>query len=75
VLNGGNGGGLSLLGKQAISIAAAGAWAVVVTFVLLKVIDLTVGLRVDQEAEHEGLDGTLHGESAYGSPGGTAHGS
>jgi ammonium transporter, Amt family len=74
VLNGGNGGGFSLLGKQAISIAAAGAWAVVVTFVLLKVIDLTVGLRVDQEAEHEGLDGTLHGESAYGSPGGTAHG-
>jgi ammonium transporter, Amt family len=75
VLNGGNGGGFSLLGKQAISIAAAGAWAAVVTFILLKVIDLTVGLRVDQETEHEGLDGTLHGESAYGSPGGIAHGS
>jgi ammonium transporter, Amt family len=74
VLNNGSGGGLSLLGKQALSIAAAGAWAAVVTFVLLKVIDLTVGLRVDQEAEHEGLDGVLHGESAYGSPGGSAHG-
>ncbi|HUS30881.1 MAG TPA: ammonium transporter [Kofleriaceae bacterium] len=75
VLNNGNGGGLSLLGKQALSIAAAGAWAAVVTFILLKVIDLTVGLRVDQESEHEGLDGVLHGESAYGSPGGIAHGS
>jgi Amt family ammonium transporter len=74
-LNGGNGGGLSLLGKQAIGIAAAGAWAAVVTFVLLKLIDLTVGLRVDTETEHDGLDGVLHGESAYGSPSGSAHGS
>jgi ammonium transporter, Amt family len=74
-LNNGHGGGVSLLGKQAIGIAAAGAWAAVVTFVLLKLIDLTIGLRVDQETEHEGLDGVLHGESAYGSPGGIAHGS
>ena len=74
-LNNGNGGGLSLLGHQAVSIAAAGAWAVVVTFVLLKVVDLTIGLRVDAETESDGLDGALHGESAYGSPGGIAHGS
>jgi len=74
-LNNGHAGGFSLLGKQAIGVAAAGAWAAVVTFVLLKVIDLAVGLRVDQETEHEGLDGALHGESAYGSPGGIAHGS
>lgn len=72
-LNGGNAGGLSLLGKQAIGVAAAGAWAAVVTFVLLKVIDLAVGLRVDAEIEHEGLDGALHGESAYGDAAGTAH--
>jgi ammonium transporter, Amt family len=72
-LNGGNGGGLSLLGKQAIGIAAAGAWAAVVTFVLLKIIDVTIGLRVDGETEHDGLDGALHGESAYGSPSGSAH--
>jgi Amt family ammonium transporter len=72
-LNGGHGGGLSLLGKQAIGVAAAGAWAAVVTFVLLKVIDLAVGLRVDAETEHEGLDGALHGESAYGDAAGTAH--
>ncbi len=72
-LNGGNAGGLSLLGKQAIGIAAAGGWAAVVTFVLLKIIDLTIGLRVTAEVESEGLDGALHGESAYGSPGGLSH--
>jgi len=75
VLNNGHGGGLDLLSKQAIAIGAAAAWGAVVTFVLLKAIDLVIGLRVDQEAEHDGLDGVLHGESAYGSPGGIAHGS
>lgn len=74
-LNNGNGGGFALLKNQAISIAAAGAWAVVVTFVLLKIIDRTIGLRVEAETEHDGLDGALHGESAYGSPGSIAHGS
>ncbi len=74
-LNNGHGGGLDLLSKQAIGIAAAGAWAAVVTFVLLKGIDLVIGLRVDAETEHDGLDGALHGESAYGSPGSVAHGS
>jgi Amt family ammonium transporter len=72
-LNSGHGGGLSLLGKQAIGVAAAGAWAAVVTFVLLKAIDLTVGLRVDAETEHDGLDGALHGESAYGNAGSVSH--
>jgi Amt family ammonium transporter len=74
IYNGGKAGGLDLLSKQAIAVGAAAAWAVVVTFVLLKVIDLVIGLRVDAEAEHDGLDGTLHGESAYGSPSGGAHG-
>jgi Amt family ammonium transporter len=74
VLNNGAGGGLSLLGKQAIAVGAAGAWAAVVTFVLLKGIDLAVGLRVDAETEHDGLDGALHGESAYAGPGAIAHG-
>jgi Amt family ammonium transporter len=72
-LNGGHGGGLDLVGKQAIAIGAAAAWAAIVTFVLLKGLDLTVGLRVDAEIEHDGLDTALHGESAYGSPGSVAH--
>jgi Amt family ammonium transporter len=73
--NKGVGGGLELLGKQGIALVAAGAWAAVVTFVLLKVIDRIVGLRVDAEHEHDGLDGALHGESAYASAASTAHGS
>jgi Amt family ammonium transporter len=74
VLNDGHGGGVSLVGKQLTAIGAAAAWSGVVTFVLLKAIDLVVGLRVDTEVEHDGLDGALHGESAYGSPGSVAHG-
>ena len=70
-LNNGAGGSLALLGKQALAVGAAGAWAIAVTFVLLRLIDRTVGLRVDAETEHDGLDGALHGESAY--TGSTAH--
>jgi Amt family ammonium transporter len=75
VLNNDQGGGAALLAKQAIAVGAAAAWAAAVTFLLLKVIGLTVGLRVDAETEHDGLDGALHGESAYAGPGATAHGS
>ncbi|HWU86667.1 MAG TPA: ammonium transporter [Kofleriaceae bacterium] len=70
--NKGLGGGLELVGKQAIAIAAAGAWAAVVTFVLLQVIARWPGLRVDAEVEHDGLDGALHGESAYATASATA---
>ena len=62
---GGQGGGLSLLGKQAIAIGAAAGWAALVTYGLLRLIDAVLGLRVDPEVEHDGLDGALHGESAY----------
>ncbi len=62
---GGPAGGVSLLGKQLIGIGAAAAWAALVTFVLLRVIEKVIGLRVDPETEHDGLDGALHGESAY----------
>ena len=38
-------------------------WCGVATFVLLKLIDLVIGLRVDRDSEREGLDLALHGES------------
>jgi Amt family ammonium transporter len=38
-------------------------WCGIVSFVLLKLIDLVMGLRVDRDAEREGLDLALHGES------------
>jgi len=37
----------------------------VVSFVLLKIIDVTIGLRVDSEQESQGLDLAEHGESGY----------
>ncbi len=41
------------------------AWSGVASFVLLKVIDLVIGLRVDKETEVEGLDLALHGEVVH----------
>jgi Amt family ammonium transporter len=37
----------------------------VVSFIAYKVVDLTIGLRVSEEDEREGLDITSHGETAY----------
>jgi Amt family ammonium transporter len=41
------------------------AWTSVVSFIAYKVVDLTVGLRVSEEAETEGLDTAEHGERGY----------
>ena len=38
-------------------------WSAIATFVILKVLDLVMGLRVDTDSEREGLDLALHGES------------
>ncbi len=54
-----------LLGKQALGLLAAGAHAVIVTLVLLKLVDRLVGLRVSEDDEREGLDSTQHGEAGY----------
>jgi Amt family ammonium transporter len=40
-------------------------WSAVVSFVAFKIVDLTVGLRVSEEEEREGLDISAHGETAY----------
>jgi Amt family ammonium transporter len=40
-------------------------WSGVISFVLLKLIDLTIGLRVTKENEDEGLDLALHGEAIH----------
>jgi Amt family ammonium transporter len=59
------GGGIDQVVKQLVGIGVAVAWSGILTFVILKVLDVTVGLRVDQKDELSGLDTTLHGESAY----------
>jgi Amt family ammonium transporter len=62
------------LGIQAIACAASAAYAAVLTFGILKVIDATLGLRVPENEEREGLDSTQHGEEAYGeSSAGVSH--
>jgi Amt family ammonium transporter len=53
------------LGVQALGVLATIVYAVVVTFVLLKVVDALMGLRVSEEQESEGLDLSQHGEAAY----------
>jgi ammonium transporter, Amt family len=58
-------GGATLLGIQAISILAAAGYAFVVTWIILKVLSRTMGLRVNVEEEVEGLDLSQHGESGY----------
>jgi len=48
---------------QAIGVAVTGVWCAVASFVLLKLIDGLVGLRVSVDSERMGLDISLHGEA------------
>jgi Amt family ammonium transporter len=60
---GGSPGGLHQLGIQAEAVVATLVWSGIVTVIILKIVDLLVGLRVSPEEEIEGLDVVLHGES------------
>ena len=51
--------------KQAVAVVAVVAFTAVVTWIILKVIDVTIGLRVPEQEEVLGLDTTTHGEVAY----------
>ncbi|MBB2187062.1 ammonium transporter [Gluconacetobacter liquefaciens] len=55
-------GSLAQLGVQAEAVAVTIVWCAVVSFVLLKIIDASIGLRVSRDDEQEGLDMTQHGE-------------
>jgi Amt family ammonium transporter len=59
------GNGVQLL-NQLLGVAAVGAYAFVATWILGKLVDITVGLRVGQSEETVGLDLSQHGERAYG---------
>ncbi|WP_041790050.1 ammonium transporter [Rhodoferax ferrireducens] len=50
---------------QAKAVLTTIVWSGVVSFVAYKIVDLTIGLRVSEEDEREGLDITSHGETAY----------
>jgi Amt family ammonium transporter len=55
----------SQLWNQLIGIVAAGALGFVMTWIILKILDLTMGLRVTEEEEVDGLDLSQHSETAY----------
>ena len=58
----GSSGGMEQFIKQVIAVAATMAYTAVATWILLKITDVIVGLRVTEEEEREGLDVALHGE-------------
>jgi Amt family ammonium transporter len=68
-LNGGNPMGLleggTLLQGQLVATGVTWVFAIVATFIILKVLDVTMGLRVRKEDEIEGLDVSQHGEEGY----------
>ncbi|MCZ6885654.1 MAG: ammonium transporter [Alphaproteobacteria bacterium] len=53
------------LGIQAVGVVATVVWTAVATFIIVKIVKATVGLRVDAEEEAEGLDVRTHGERGY----------
>jgi len=64
----GYGDGMSMMSQfvvQAKSIGITVVWCGVVSYILFKIIDVTMGLRVSEEDERTGLDSTSHGETAY----------
>ena len=60
---GGTGEGVFM--TQLVGTLAVVAWSAIVSFIILLALKFTLGLRVTEEQEFEGLDNSLHGESAY----------
>jgi Amt family ammonium transporter len=58
-------GNAAQVGNQAVGCLIAISLAVVGTFIILKICDMVVGVRVNQEQEIEGLDLSMHGEEGY----------
>ncbi|PYI38009.1 ammonia channel protein [Arthrobacter psychrolactophilus] len=59
------GGGLELLGKQTLGAVAVLAYSFVIAFVIGWIINKTMGFRVSEQDEADGIDVTVHAESAY----------
>jgi Amt family ammonium transporter len=50
---------------QAKAVGVTVIWSAVVSLIAYKIVDMTIGLRVPEDEEREGLDITSHGETAY----------
>ena len=55
----------SQFGVQLLSVAITIGWTVIASYIILRVISVVIGLRVDQQDEIEGLDLSQHGERGY----------
>jgi ammonium transporter len=60
-------GNMTLLIVEIISIVAVTAYSAIISFVILKLISLVMPVRASEEEEEDGMDYSLHGETAYGS--------
>jgi Amt family ammonium transporter len=60
-----DGGGLHLLGAQALAVIVTVGWAFTMTWLVATAVQRTVGLRAPEAHEVEGLDTALHAEAAY----------
>jgi Amt family ammonium transporter len=58
-------GNFAQIGTQFYGVAVSFVYCAIATYIILKVIDLTIGLRVSKEIEVEGLDINLHGETVH----------
>ena len=56
---------MKIIGVQVLGIVVCFVWTFVTAFILFKLIDKTIGLRVSPEDEAEGLDFAEHGGMAY----------
>ena len=61
-----NDGNVHQMTLQLIDVGAVFAYCLVMTFLILGVLKLTIGIRVSEEVEVEGLDINLHGEVVHG---------
>ena len=55
------------LGVQFLGVAATVIWCAIVSWFLLKILDMSLGLRVEEDQEAQGLDLAEHGETSYNS--------
>ncbi len=59
------GGGIVLLGKQALAVLVTFVFSFVVTYIVARILDRTIGLRISDDDEQIGLDQSQHAETAY----------
>src|SRR5688572_24426804 len=61
---GGVAGGMEQLGRQALSVVIAIAYSFIISYALARILDATMGLRVNEDAERRGIDISLHDEQS-----------